>query len=315
MLTEEQLAQYFRDGFLVVDSFFTEEELMPIEKCINAKVDVLARKLFDAGLIQDRFESEGFLTRLTKLDAAYPGAAVLIHTEGVLAPEIAELWASEKLLGIAEQILGPEIAGHPVWNLRAKTPVNALATVPWHQDTAYLAAGSENTFQATAWIPLLDVTVENGALQVVRGGDKIGNVYTHYLERKRGNRDSWYLYIPDETFEGADIVTCEVKRGAMVLLNNLIPHRSLENYSNVIRWSLDLRWQKPGEISGMEGEKDCILMRTASDPNYRPDWTEWALQSRQRRVLDDGQVVEPKKAELTTKVTGAWLDRWEKMER
>ena len=26
-----------------------------------------------------------------------------------------------------------DVAGHPVWNLRAKTPQQEQATVPWHQ--------------------------------------------------------------------------------------------------------------------------------------------------------------------------------------
>ena len=32
-----------------------------------------------------------------------------------------------------EQILGPDIMGHPVWNIRSKTPQNEATTVPWHQ--------------------------------------------------------------------------------------------------------------------------------------------------------------------------------------
>jgi hypothetical protein len=43
-----------------------------------------------------------------------------MHKRGVLPPEVASLWSSETLLNIAKQILGPDIAGHPVWNLRTK---------------------------------------------------------------------------------------------------------------------------------------------------------------------------------------------------
>lgn len=47
------------------------------------------------------------------------------------------LWSDEKLLNIAEQILGPEVAGHPVWNLRPKIPKNEIVVVPWHQGKNY----------------------------------------------------------------------------------------------------------------------------------------------------------------------------------
>jgi hypothetical protein len=309
-LTPIQLEQYQQDGFLILENFFSETELRPIEHAIDQRVDALAERLFASGKIQRKYEEEGFLTRLTKLENEFRGAATLLHTGGVLPPEIAEVWSSKKLLDIVEQILGPEIAGHPVWNLRAKTPVNALATVPWHQDTAYLASGSEHTFQPTAWIPFVDANELNGAMQVVRGGHRSGKVFPHHLENTRGHRDSWYLYIEESDLPKGEIVTCEMKKGSVLLLNNLIPHRSLENYSDIIRWSIDLRWQRPGEISGMEGIKNPILMRTKRDPTYKPDWDTWAAVSRQVGLRDVLQESDRPVNESDAKVSGPWMNRW-----
>jgi hypothetical protein len=309
-LTPEQLKQYQEEGFLVVPSFFEESELQPVIDAINAKVERLAQKLKEQGKINDTFEDEGFLTRLTKLEQASKGAATVLHSSGLLPDELATLWSSPKLLDVMEQILGGEIAGHPVWNIRAKTPLNPLATVPWHQDTAYLAAGSEGTFQPTAWIPLVDANSINGTLQVVKGGHKNNRVMKHQLEKELGNEDSWYLYIREEDLPEGEIVTCEVPKGGMLLLNNLIPHRSTENYSNQIRWSIDLRWQRPNEVSGFDDVKPCILMRSASKPFHEIDWETWAKTSRQFKVKE-GEV---QKAEeefvFDSKVTGPWLDRW-----
>ncbi|GFR67199.1 phytanoyl-CoA dioxygenase 1-like [Elysia marginata] len=44
------------------------------------------------------------------------------------------LWSNERVLNLMEQILGPEVAGHPVWNLRTKTPRSEAVNIPWHQD-------------------------------------------------------------------------------------------------------------------------------------------------------------------------------------
>lgn len=57
-------------------------------------------------------------------------------------------------------------AGHPVWNLRTKTPNNEQTTVPWHQDNAYLSQDALYTFMPTAWIPLIDANKENGCMEV-----------------------------------------------------------------------------------------------------------------------------------------------------
>ena len=69
-----------------------------------------------------------------------------------------------------------------------------------------------------------------------------------------------------------DLVTCEVPFGGMVLFNNSIPHRSLENHSDKIRWSLDLRWQDPKKATGFYSLKESILMRVKDEPNYEIDW-------------------------------------------
>ncbi len=289
---------------------FSDAELQPVIDAIDEKVDALAERLYASGKISNKFENEGFLTRLTKLQEVFPGAATLIHTGGILPKAFADIWSSTKLLDMIEQILGPEIAGHPVWNLRSKTPHNPLATVPWHQDTAYLAAGSEHTFQPTAWIPLVDANEVNGCMQVVRSGHNPPRVYRHKLENTRGNKNSWYLYIDEADLPEGEIVTCTMMKGSVLLLNNLIPHRSTENYADRIRWSIDLRWQKPGEPSGMEGIKEPILMRTASDPTYKPNWEAWSAQSRQVGLHDVLAEGERPVSDEDAIVTGPWMERW-----
>ncbi len=53
---------------------------------------------------------------------------------GMTFQALCELWSDERLLNIAEQVLGTtEITGNPNWNLRTKTPQNEATTVPWHQ--------------------------------------------------------------------------------------------------------------------------------------------------------------------------------------
>jgi hypothetical protein len=299
-LSQNQIHRYHEDGFLIVRDFFRLGQLQPVIEWINGVVDELAQKLYVAGKIHDKYAHEGFYTRLTKLQQEFPGAAVLVHIHGLLGQPLADLWASEELLDVIEQILGPEIAGHPVWNLRTKTPLNPLATVPWHQDTAYLAPGAEHTLQPTAWIPLIDANAVNGTLQVLRGGHRSGKVFPH---RQHGK--SWYLCIADDDLPEGEVVTCEMSMGSLLLINQLIPHRSTENFSDKIRWSVDLRWQRPDEPSGFEDVKECILMRTAKVANYRIDWTAWARKNR----IAEGMDQKPSDPFDTT-VTGPWLHRW-----
>ncbi len=311
-LTTRQLEQYFSEGFLIVPDFFTQQELEPVMAEVNGLVDRLANRLYEAGRITNRHENADFTTRLALLEAEYQGAAVLIHIGGILGAALADLWGSPRLLDVVEQMIGTEIAGHPVWNLRSKTPRNPLVTVPWHQDTAYLATGCHSTLQPTAWIPLVDANGLNGTLQVLKGGHRSGQIFKHHLENRVGDKASWYLYIEEKDLPQGEIVTCEMPLGSVLFLNQLIPHRSTENFSAHVRWSVDLRWQRPDEPSGFEGIKDCILMRTAKDPDYRPDWTGWA---KQNRITDAFlESLEMPKDEFNAMVSGPWMERWQEAE-
>jgi hypothetical protein len=49
---------------------------------------------------------------------------------------------------MVENWVGKDISGHPVWNIRSKTPQTARMTVPWHQDSAYLKDGAEKNYSA-----------------------------------------------------------------------------------------------------------------------------------------------------------------------
>lgn len=308
-LSEGQLKQYDADGFLIVHAVFTKQELEPLQAEISGLVDDLARRLKRAGKISELHEDQGFYYRLTALERDFPGAAVLIHIGGILKPQLAAIWSSPKLLEMVEQILGPDIVGHPVWNLRSKAPGHDLSTVPWHQDTAYLAAGAEHTFQPTAWIPLIDANSQNGTLQVLKGGHRTGKVFRHQLENKKASKASWYLYIDDADLPPGEVVTCNMPMGSVLLLNQLVPHRSTANLSDRIRWSVDLRWQRPGERHGMEGIKEPILMRTAKDPSYTVDWGAWAAESRNAIEMADKAV--EMKDEFNAMVSGPWMKRWE----
>ncbi|XP_069117186.1 phytanoyl-CoA dioxygenase domain-containing protein 1 homolog [Argopecten irradians] len=313
-LPNDMIRQFFENGYVIVKDFFSSSELDPCRKAIEDQIEILARKLFKAGKIKDLYSKHGFFERLTIIERDFPGANIVLHKYPAISQAFKDLWTNERLLNVIEQLIGPEIAGHPLWNLRTKIPQNEATTVPWHQDSAYLDNKSYKVLQPTAWIPLLDSTVENGCMQVMHGGHRAGKIAAH---RRHG--DSFYIVVDEEEMEkslGAnldkDIVTCEVPYGGMLLLNNIIPHRSLPNISGDIRWSLDLRWQKPDQPFGFYGLKQGVLMRTAKDPNFKMSWEAFErLGSRQllRDVtIGDTDQVED---EFDTHVKGPWIKKWE----
>ena len=171
--------------------------------------------------------------------------------------------------------------------------------------------GGEDTFQPTAWIPFVDATAENGALQVIRGSHKLGRVLPHRLENDVGHPLSWYLYIEDEDLPDAEVVTCEVGKGSVLWHNNMMIHRSTENHSDKVRWSSDLRYQRPGEPTGFPEGSALPPMRKSDDPGFRLDWPAWiaAQQGEQdfikyKRMEEEGFDITPPDS--------PWMVRWQR---
>ncbi|XP_046548110.1 phytanoyl-CoA dioxygenase domain-containing protein 1-like [Haliotis rubra] len=313
-LTKAQVDHYFEKGYLVVEKFFSKEELDPCREAIEELIEDLAQKLYKGGKIKNLYKDKGLFERLSFIEKEFPGANILLHKAGILPPAFRALWGNERLLNLVEQLIGPKIAGHPVWNLRPKTPKNTASTVPWHQDCGYLDNESYKVLQPTAWIPLLDANEKNGCMEVVSGGHRPGRICRHTCCWA----DTWYVELAEEEMVKTlgvdldkDIKLCPIPYGGMLLINNMIPHRSLSNVSNDIRWSLDLRWQDPAKPVGFFGLKEGILMRDPSQPNYKIDWSPFI--SVDRHVAAEESLNEKMDEEdaFETTIQGPHMEKWE----
>ena len=310
MIKKENIDQYNEEGFTIVEDVFSDLELNPVLNEFEEIVDTFANEAFESGKIENKHKDKNVFKRLAALERDFVGSSVLIHHKGELKPELAKLWSNSKLLDIVENWIGKDISGHPVWNIRSKTPQTVRMTVPWHQDSAYLKDGAEKTMQPAAWIPFLDVNSKNGCMQVVSGGHDPSRVLEHKLERKAGVKDSWYLYIEDKNIPQEKIITCEMKKGSVLFLHQLVPHRSLENLSDNVRWSVDLRFQNPKDEAGFHtGLVDPIIMRKSNDTNYVADLDKWfseygVAEANKFRGAS-------KKDKFDTSVDGSWLERWD----
>jgi len=311
LLTKDELEQYYQEGFVIKHNVFTPQEYQGCVDAINEMVDELATQLHTAGKIKDPHKNAGFLDRLTLLEKQFPSASVIIHKRGILPMAFAELWSHPRLLSIAQQILGKDVGGHPVWNLRAKTPDQTEAIVPWHQDNAYLHYECWNVQQLTAWVPLVPANKQNGCLEMLRRVHRKGLTSSH----TGCWANTWYVEVEEKTLEKQldakmqqDVVLCEMPVGSVLLFNNLTPHRSLPNKSDIIRWSLDLRWQNPKLPNGSFGANNCIVMSKSDDPSHRIDWGPWTQKNRQTAFLSLEEL--KRKDAFDTTIWGPWMSLW-----
>ena len=247
-LTTEQIRTFHEHGYLLIENALEPADLNPLITEFEAVVDRYAKQLYEKGEIDSTFAAHGFDTRLAKVTEQSPVAFQALFSGVHTGPALFELIRNEKLLDIAESLVGPEIMCHPAYRVRPKLPDHALTVVPWHQDAGYMEPQCDTVLQLTLWIPLIDATVKNGCLEVIPYAHK-GGVYRHRSVKGRP-----YLDIPDDALPNIKPVPLPVNFGGVLLLTNLTPHRSTPNRTNQVRWSVDVRYQDAAHPTGYQPE-------------------------------------------------------------
>jgi phytanoyl-CoA hydroxylase len=238
-LTTQQIQHFHDEGYLVIDSLFDDADLQPVIDDISAEIDRLATELVASGELSQTFDNEGFMTRLSRITAETDVVLKSVIAGKLATPGIFGLLTNPKLLDAMESLVGSEIIASSAYRIRPKVPGYGRGVVPWHQDSAFFEPYCDTSLICTVWIPLVDATADRGCLQVIPRQHQ-GNVVTHHLPED--SRSGLLEIVPQELPEG-DVVTVPVKKGGALLLTNRTPHRSIENITDVIRWSMDLRYQ------------------------------------------------------------------------
>ena len=293
-LTADQLDRFREDGYLIVEDVLTEADLEAIEAEYRGIMDRVSGELVDQGKIRTLTGttfSEQYIEAMQQLDDVYdlyqhldislPLFDGLNHTHTMNAgPAVFGLLTSPRLLDIVESVIGPEIYSNPVQHTRIKPPARCLpnaaldaniAATLWHQDSAVIDAEADGTDMLTVWLAVTDATFENGCLIVERSSHR--EEMTLHCPGKIFPAE---IYIPESIIDEERVLPMEVPAGGAVLLHKLTEHGSLDNHSDDIRWSFDLRYQPIGQPTGRSIFPGFVARSKAHPEQVLADPDEWA---------------------------------------
>lgn len=292
-LTASQLERFQQDGYLVVDDVLSEIDLMDIRDEYEGILNRVAADLAERGLIRplqaDSF-SQRYIEVMEQLDDMYllyqhlDISLPLMHdlppdTTMSAGPAVFRLLTNPRLLDLVESVIGPEIYSNPVQHARIKPPIRFLhraktdanvAATAWHQDAAVVDPEADDTDMLTVWVAVTDATVENGCLVTAPSSHRADP--TLHCPGKIFPAE---IYIP-EALVGPGQAPLEMKAGSVLLLHRMTKHGSLENYTDDIRWSFDLRYQPIGQPTGRECFPGFVARSRAHPETVLTDPQEWA---------------------------------------
>ncbi len=245
-------------GYLLLDPFLPEESYQLLVRELEEAIDLVTREAHSQGRINNLYQSEPFERRLVRLCEATGESKGIIRRYLGKANKSAGLFAlltHSTILNAVESVIGPEILVHPQFNLRAKMP--GEPEVSWHQDIAFLDNEVEQTFMMNFWVPLVDTDVINGCLEII-SESHCGKEFPHVMRRDQE--------IPEEFVPPGERVLCELSAGGAALFQHKTVHRSFENHSDNIRWSLDIRYSDSRLPTGRDRVPGFIA-RSKENPN------------------------------------------------
>lgn len=250
-LTSTQLLDYDREGFLVLENFISTTAC----DRLRGRAAELVEEFDPTGVIsifsthqQNRFRDDYFLESGDKIRFFFEEDAFL--PDGRLKHEKER---SINKIGHALHDLDPvfdEFSRAPdIENLIADLQINEPrllqsmyifkqprigGEVICHQDSTFLY--TEPTEIIGLWFALEDATLANGCLWAIPGGHKLG-LKSRW---KRSPEGMQFEYFDETPWPEDNLVPLEVSKGSLILLNGLLPHKSLANKSAVSRHAYTL---------------------------------------------------------------------------
>jgi phytanoyl-CoA hydroxylase len=246
-IDSQQLKNYQRDGFLVMGSFVDAATC----DLLRGRAESLVREFDPNGLVsifstheQSRLSDEYFLESGDKIRYFFEEQAFL--QDGTLkqareqsinkighalhdldpvfdrfsrSPQIRQVVAD---LGIEEPLL--------LQSMYIFKQPNIGGEVTCHQDSTFLY--TEPIDIAGFWFALEDATIENGCLWAIPGGHQQG-LKSRWVRTSQGGMQ--FRVFDSTPWSDEKLQPLEVRKGTLILLHGLLPHRSLENKSQKSR--------------------------------------------------------------------------------
>ena len=241
-MLSEQLKRYQAQGFLVVEGFAGEREC----DALRSRAEELVHEFEPAKVSifttheQSRIADDYFMTSGDKIhfffeeNAFFPDGTLkqekdrsinkIGHALHDLDPVFEQFSRSEKIKEMAESIgFAPSYLVQSMYIF--KQP-NIGGEVACHQDSTFIY--TEPTDIVGLWFALEDATIENGCLWAIPGGHLRG-LKSRWVRLPEGPMK--FDVFDTEPWPENELVPLEVKKGSLILLNGLLPHRSFENRS------------------------------------------------------------------------------------
>ena len=304
-LSSPQLEFFEENGYLMIENVIDEATIVALTAEYSALLDRIGAEKMANGELPKTFTALTFAEKYLQLlhsevnffdqiDITLPLANDFPANATMHAgTAVFSLLTHQALLDVVEAVIGPEIYSNPVQHVRIKPPRSALSevvgknsyvgTTAWHQDHGALLDEANETQVITTWVAITDAPEEMGCLICIPGSHKRGQLTDHCP----GKGIAAENYIPGKLLNSRKAKKLPLKKGGVILFHQLTEHAALNNKSDKLRWSFDLRWNPVGQPTGRPAFPGFVA-RSAANPEkelrHAGQWQQSWLDAKERLV-------------------------------
>lgn len=236
------------DGFLHLKNFFSKKEVDLIYSEVTAPFKALIEKKKinhnqSLKLNQKEGMDRGLVALFDESIDSFIAAAKIAQQ----SPSLYSLCGDQKVRDLLNQIgcKIPSVCGKPCVFFNSKKTSEKLHhyKTPVHQDW-YSMQGSIPSF--VFWAPLMNVNKEHGALRIIPGS------HTDGLFEVEENE--WFFHLKSDQYDEKAFLDVEMKLGDLLVFDSFLVHESGMNTSDMIRWSVQFRFNDLLDESFVERE-------------------------------------------------------------
>ena len=218
MLTPEQLNQMSNDGFVVLESLFSADEVAGLDQDLSTFHREREQELREKG------GTEG----ISRAGEVLFSGFIAENNE-----KVKEFTRHPKLVELTTQLLGEDVDLY--YNQTVYKNPEGNKEFPWHQDDAYTPVTPSPYL--TCWLAVTDATTNNGCISVLPGSHHQG------LQPHIQSPIGLVGYPSDALDQG---ITVPVPKGSVIVFWSTVLHKSGPNLSSGMRKAYVIQYANHG---------------------------------------------------------------------
>jgi phytanoyl-CoA hydroxylase len=231
----EAAVAFFEDnGFVIIKDFYTDEDLNDFKSEVK---NIINAYLIKAGLQEiDSTGDDVFTNGVLALEERDHDYVAAIYDTIFQSPSFFRIAGNRKTEKYVKDLLGID-ASHALYGFtnrcRIDPPKDNRRTYGWHQEVFYTVPRGS---YIQTWAPLIfDTTFENGTIEVALGSHK-ENIADQTWNEFEGKATQ--ILIAENIVQKYEQRVIEMKVGEILFFSGFLAHRSGNNISKQVRYSL-----------------------------------------------------------------------------